>query len=131
VIAHPHASHAESIAHQRAADVLFLPLAFDSPIPEVIQSSAPAKLGEYLASARPILVHAPKGSFVTELIRGADAGVVVDTPNPDLLADALRRIATDADLRKRIVANAAVLSREFLVERARNDFIAVLTSVLH
>lgn len=131
VTAHPHASHAESIAHQRAADVLFLPLAFDSPIPEVIQSSAPAKLGEYLASGRPILVHAPKGSFVSELIRDADAGIVVDTPDPNLLADALQRIAADAGLRTRIVANATALSGEFLVERARNDFVAVLTSVLH
>jgi glycosyltransferase involved in cell wall biosynthesis len=128
--AYPQASHATSIALQKTADLLFLPLAFDSPIPEVIRSSAPAKLGEYLASGRPILVHAPAGSFVTELIREADAGVVVDTSDPKRLADAMHRIAGDAALRQRIVANALVLARQFGVERARNDFHAIMTSIV-
>ena len=107
VVVHPQISHATAIALQKTADVLFLPLAFDSPIPEVIRSSAPAKLGEYLASERPILVHAPAGSFVTELIRDGEAGVVVDTPDPQRLAEALLRIAGDEALRRRIVANAS------------------------
>jgi glycosyltransferase involved in cell wall biosynthesis len=129
VIVHPQAPHATAIALQKTADILFLPLAFDSPIPEVIQSSAPAKLGEYLASGRPILVHAPAGSFVTELIRNAEAGVVVDTSDPQRLAEALLRIAGDEMLRKRIVANASVLACQFSVERARDDFHAIMTSV--
>jgi hypothetical protein len=82
VSAHPHASHDTALKVQQGADILFLPLAFDSPIPEVIRSWAPAKLGEYLAAGRLILVHAPAGSFITELIRNADAGVIVDTPDP-------------------------------------------------
>ena len=45
---------------QRSADILFLPLSFHSPYPEVIKTSAPGKMGEYLASGRPILVHAPR-----------------------------------------------------------------------
>ena len=129
VVVHPQISHATAIALQKTADVLFLPLAFDSPIPEVIRSSAPAKLGEYLASERPILVHAPAESFVTELIRDGEAGVVVDTPDPQRLAEALLRIAGDEALRKRIVANASVLARQFSVERARDDFLAVMTSL--
>ena len=129
VIVHPQASHATAIALQKTADVLFLPLAFDLPIPEVIRSSAPAKLGEYLASGRPILVHAPAGSFVTELIRDAAAGVVVDTPDPQRLAEALLRIADDATLRERVVANASLLARQFSIERARADFLAIMTSV--
>jgi glycosyltransferase involved in cell wall biosynthesis len=128
VIVHPQAAHATVIALQKTADMLFLPLAFDSPIPEVIQSSAPAKLGEYLASGRPILVHAPAGSFVTELIRDAEAGVVVDTSDPQRLAEALLKIASDNMLRKRIVANASALACQFRVERSRNDFLAIMTS---
>ncbi|SDJ71688.1 glycosyltransferase [Bradyrhizobium lablabi] len=127
---HPQAPHATAVALQQAADVLFLPLAFYSPIPEVIRSSAPAKLGEYLASGRPILVHAPAGSFITELIRNADAGLVVDTPDPRKLAEALNRIADDEVLRSRIVANALVLARQFSVERARADFGATIASVV-
>jgi glycosyltransferase involved in cell wall biosynthesis len=130
VSAHPQAPHATAVAMQQAADILFLPLAFESPIPEVIRSSAPAKLGEYLASGRPILVHAPAGSFITELIRDADAGLVVDTPDPHKLAEALNRIASDEILRNRIVANALVLARQFSVERACADFGAAIASVV-
>lgn len=124
--AHPHVSHATAVQLQQQAGILFLPLAFNSPIPEVIRSSAPAKLGEYLAAGRPILVHAPAGSFVAELIRKAEAGIVVDTPDPTRLADALDSLSTDSELRERIVLNATRLAREFAVDRARSTFSSIL-----
>jgi glycosyltransferase involved in cell wall biosynthesis len=126
VSAFPQAPHATAIKLQQSADILFLPLAFDSPIPEVIRSSAPAKLGEYLAAGRPILVHAPAGSFVTELIRNAEAGVVVDTPDLRELARALLSIAGDGVLRTRITRNALQLASEFHVETARKALLSVL-----
>jgi glycosyltransferase involved in cell wall biosynthesis len=127
--AHPPVSHAAATALQQNADVLFLPLAFNSPIPEVIRSSAPAKLGEYLAAGRPILVHAPAGSFVAELIRKAEAGVVVDTPDPRRLAEALTTLSTDLELRTRLVLNAGRLAKEFDVGRTRDAFSAVLSGL--
>ena len=39
----------QSVHLQRGADILFLPLAFDSPIPDTINTSAPGKMGELLA----------------------------------------------------------------------------------
>jgi len=128
---HPHAPQATALSLQQNADILFLPLAFNSPIPEVILSSAPAKLGEYLAAGRPILVHAPTGSFVTELLRKADAAVVVDMPDPGRLAEALTAIANSQPLRDRIVRNAASLAGEFHVERARDAFSSVIASLDH
>jgi glycosyltransferase involved in cell wall biosynthesis len=129
VSANPHTPHDAALKLQQGADILFLPLAFDSPIPEVIRSSAPAKLGEYLAAGRPILVHAPAGSFVTELIRNADAGVVVDTPDPRKLASALLSIAGDQALRARISLNALQLAREFRVDTARKAFLSALSGL--
>jgi glycosyltransferase involved in cell wall biosynthesis len=126
---HPFASQSIALSLQQNADILFLPLAFNSPIPEVILSSAPAKLGEYLAAGSPILVHAPAGSFVSELLRKADAGVVVDTSDPDRLVEALITIANSASLRHRIVKNAANLAEEFYVERARDAFCAVISAL--
>jgi glycosyltransferase involved in cell wall biosynthesis len=126
---HPSQPQAAALALQKSADILFLPLAFASPIPEAILSSAPAKLGEYLASGSPILVHAPSGSFVTELLRKADAGFIVDTPDPSRLAKALTEIADSKPLRERIVRNAANLATEFHVERARDAFCAVISSL--
>jgi hypothetical protein len=49
VVRHPHIPQSRVAAILRQADVLFLPLAFRSPIQEVIRTSAPGKMGEYLA----------------------------------------------------------------------------------
>lgn len=118
VFVHQHLSHAASLAAQQQADVLFLPLAFSSGIPEVIRSSAPAKLAEYLASLRPILVHAPPGSFVCKLIAESGAGLVVDTEGPEGLKLALRDLE-NLDVVREIQSAASRIACQFRVEASR------------
>jgi glycosyltransferase involved in cell wall biosynthesis len=114
IVFHPHVPAEEVPAVQQGADVLFLPLAFDSPYPEIVRTSAPAKMAEYLAAGRPILAHAPADSFVSSYFRRHGCGVVVDRSDPAELADALGRIIDDAELRTRTCASAW--------ERALEDF---------
>ena len=52
---HPFMNSMQINKIQQNADILFLPLAFHSPYPKVIRTSAPVKMGEYLASGQPIL----------------------------------------------------------------------------
>lgn len=111
---HEHRPAHEIRAVQQRADALFLPLAFTSPYARLIQCSSPGKMCEYLASGRPVLVHAPKGAFVSEYIRQHCCGVVVDEPDPVRLAAALRRILEDNAVRARVVTAAR--------ERARADY---------
>ena len=112
--------------HQHA-DILFLPLAFCSPYPEIIRTSAPGKMGDYLASRRPILVHAPRDTFVSWYFRTHDCGLVVDRKDPAQLASALTRLARDERLRRRIVENAATRARvDFHVTEARKAFARVV-----
>lgn len=131
----PHLPHAESLAAQRAADILFLPLAFDSAIPEVIRSSAPAKAAEYLASGRPVLVHAPPGAYVNRLFGDAThitgqvepgAGLVVDRPDPHALVTALHRLRDEQGLRAAMAVRAARLAQEFRVEVNQTRLFAAL-----
>jgi glycosyltransferase involved in cell wall biosynthesis len=114
IVLHPTVSMTEMPRIQMEADILFLALAFDSPYPDLVRTSATTKLGEYLASRRPMLVHAPRGSFVSWYVREHDCGVVVDEDDPARLADAIELILSDANLCRRLVANA--------FERARTDF---------
>lgn len=114
IVRHPTVSMTEMPRIQMEADILFLALAFDSPYPDLVRTSATTKLGEYLASRRPMLVHAPRGSFVSWYVREHDCGVVVDEDDPARLADAIELILSDANLCRRLVANA--------FERARTDF---------
>jgi glycosyltransferase involved in cell wall biosynthesis len=99
---------------QREADLLFLPLAFNSPYPDLVRTSATTKLGEYLATGRPVLVHAPPDSFVSWYFREHDCGVLVDQLDSSVLAEAINNVLGDEALRQRLGARAW--------ERARSDF---------
>lgn len=126
---HDHVAQHQSYALQQAADVLFLPLAFHSSIPEVLNSSAPAKLGEFLASRRPLLAHAPASGFLVDHLRRHDAAFVVDQPAPGLLADALREILAGGEAVARRVENAFRLASLYRAASARSAFWSLLTSV--
>lgn len=99
---------------QKGADLLFLPLAFDSPFPGLIRTSAPGKTGEYLAAGRPILVHAPADSFLSWYFKRHECGLVVDQSDPEMLAQAINSLLTNSFLRQKLGANA--------LERARSEF---------
>lgn len=124
---HGHRPTSEIRTIQQKADVLFLPLAFGSPYPRIIQTSSPAKMCEYLSSGRPILVHAPPGTFVSEYFREHGCGVVVDEPDSMLLADALHRLLEDHELRSRVISAAlARANADYDLESARATFAATL-----
>jgi len=91
---------------QRNADILFLPLAFGSGYPDIIRTSAPGKMGEYLASKTPILVHAPKDSFVSWFFKMNNCGLVVDENSPENLAQAIKRLLSDDRLCRELTQNA-------------------------
>jgi glycosyltransferase involved in cell wall biosynthesis len=91
---------------QRDADILLLPLAFDAPTPEIIRSAATTKLSEYLVSGRPLLVHAPRDSYVASIARDHGFAEVVDEPSEDALGDAIYRLIHEPARRARIVAAA-------------------------
>jgi glycosyltransferase involved in cell wall biosynthesis len=123
IVCHPHMALAQAREVQQQGDILFLPLAFESPYPEVIKTSAPGKLGEYLAAGRPILVHAPSDSFVSWYFKTHECGLVVERSEPSLLAAALRRIVADDELRRKLTANARARAKaDFSLAVARRDF---------
>jgi hypothetical protein len=115
---------------QRTADILFLPLAFASPYPEIIRTSSPTKLGEYLCAGRPILVHAPSDSHLAQFARERGFGVVVDQPGPELLVDAILEIMRDLSLRSVTAAHARDTASLFDHTRTVDEFHSVLRVLL-
>lgn len=95
VVRHEHVPLVEAAAVQRNADILYLPLAFDSPVHEALQTAAPGKMGEYLATGRPILAHTPSDSFVSWYFCKHRCGAVVNRLDAGELAVALKRIISD------------------------------------
>lgn len=128
IVYHKHVPPLEAHRIQRQADILFLPLSFNSGIPEVIRTSAPGKMGEYMATGRPILAHAPSDSFVSWYFKEHECGAVVDQSDPTDLARAIQQLLDDADLRRRFGANARKrVKADFSIVVAQTIFLKLLS----
>jgi len=116
---------------QREADVLFLPLAFNSPLSEHLRTSSPGKMGEFLAAGRPILVHTPPDSFTTWYFRHYECGVVVDENDPRALVAALSQLVEDSTLGERISLRAWERAQaDFETTKVRARFLGVLNGTI-
>jgi glycosyltransferase involved in cell wall biosynthesis len=112
---------------QRSADILFLPLAFNSPYPDIIRTSAPGKIGEYLAAKKPVLVHAPPDSFITWFFTKHRCGEVVSEDDPGKLAESIVRLVKDDGYRQELSRNAYLLAKEnFDAGPARKKLLALI-----
>ena len=108
---------------QQNADILFLPLSFDSIYPELIKTTLPGKFGEYLTSKRPILANVPADSFIKYYISKYNCGVCVDKPDAGLLADAINDLLSDNKKCDTITGNAWKRANEdFNIEKSREIF---------
>ncbi|HME44422.1 MAG TPA: glycosyltransferase [Syntrophorhabdales bacterium] len=114
IVLHGHVPSEEVGRVQGLADILFLAFAFDSAIPELVTTSAPGKLGDYLATGVPILAHVPGDCFVAWYLNEYKCGVVVDEDSPEALAHGIQSLLTDTALRSGLRENA--------LNRARADF---------
>jgi glycosyltransferase involved in cell wall biosynthesis len=94
------------------ADVLFLGLSLDSPYPAVVRTATPARLVEYMASGRPLLIHAPPDSHVARYARRENFAEVVDVADSDALLAGLRRVLDDAELARARAERGLELVRE-------------------
>lgn len=99
---------------QQKADILFLPLAFNSPYPDIVKTASPGKIGELLAARRPVLVHAPADSFVSWYFKQHSCGLVIDKSDPVELANGIAALIEDQKLQQNLSTAAYV--------RAKKDF---------
>ncbi|MBC8390941.1 MAG: hypothetical protein H8E13_23185 [Actinobacteria bacterium] len=92
---------------QKKADILFLPMVWSKYHPrEIAQTASPSKLGEYLISGVPILVLAPKDSYISEYATRDGWALVVNNLNEETLKNAILKLKNDSELRKSRVSNA-------------------------
>ena len=94
------------------ADILFLPLAFQSDMPLEIETVFPTKTLEYLLSKTPILVHAPPGSYINSYATAKGFGYVIDQPDIDQLRAGIHRLLEDKVLRASLQDGAEKTAKE-------------------
>jgi glycosyltransferase involved in cell wall biosynthesis len=130
VVHHEHVLPAQAAQAQNSADILFVPLALDGEIPEVIRTSAPGKFGDYLASGTPILALVPPDSFVSWYLGQYGCGSVVDREDPVAVASALRRLIDDREWRCTLSRNARMRAKaDFGPMEAQKSFLRALEQV--
>lgn len=104
--------HSHIAGIQQDADILYLPLAFNTPFPLMIQTASPGKMPEYLAAGKPMLIYAPPYAYITQHARKYQFGFVVDKRSAEELKMGIRTLLTDEKLRDKYVANAKKLSKQ-------------------
>ena len=131
VVFHPHVNEATVMTVMRQADLLFLPLAFNSPITEVIKTSAPGKIGDYLSVGRPVLVHAPQDSFVSWFFRQKECGAVVDKNNPADLSREITKLIADSHMCLGLGDRARkVAENEFSDDKIATSFYRLINNIM-
>lgn len=91
---------------QNNADILFLPLSWNTEAPDIIRTASPGKLADYLIATRPILVHAPSYSFIAHYARENEFAEVVSTESQGDLILGIRKLIEDKRYADTLVSSA-------------------------
>ena len=116
-------SHAECLAAMKAADLLYLPLAFSQRSARISLYSLPTKLPEYLASGKNVFFHAPKESAVFRVAERYDLTPRLSTIDAPALDDFVERWAESNQNGAEFLAKAkTALDEEFDIEKLAARF---------
>ena len=88
------------------ANIVFLPLSWNTKSPDIINTATPGKLTDYLISGRPLLIHAPASSVLVRYAKENNFALVVDEENIEKLKEAIRKLLADKELAKILIENA-------------------------
>ena len=113
-------SHSACLDAMKAADLLYLPLAFCEKSSRISLYSLPTKLPEYLASGKSVFFHAPKESAVFRVAERYDLTPRLASINPEALDAFVETWAKDG-----VQSNGAAkkaLVEEFDIERLSKNF---------
>ncbi len=113
-----------ALRYLRASDALLVPLAADPALAPFI----PSKLYDFCAVGRPVIVAA--AGEASRVAGRADAALSVPPGDPLALAQALRRLKSDSDLRALLGASGSAFAAKHLREAQMNRLTDVVRSVI-
>jgi glycosyltransferase involved in cell wall biosynthesis len=96
----------ESLRRQKNADILIDVLDCSGDLAEIMKTAFPTKIVEYMVSGTPILFVAASDSFASAYLRKYDLACVVDSSDPDYIAEKIESLLCDQSLRRRLINNA-------------------------
>lgn len=113
-----------------AADLLVIPVNFDSRSLAATRYSMPTKVPEYMASGTPVLVYAPPHAPSAEYALWEGWGIVVSQRDPHLLEEAISSLMNSEELRASLGSRGRELAiRNHDAQIVRHRFWSLLASV--
>lgn len=109
---HPWLPLAQLLDELHGADLCYLPYWLDADHLEVARLAFPAKLSVYLASGRPIFVHAPEDASTTRFASRTGVGVACASLDPGSILEALGGLLPVAHYSAAVAAVGATRDRE-------------------
>ncbi len=103
---HPPPEHDSVASLFATADLLVLPVNFDDDSIRYIRYSMPTKVPAYMCSGTPVLVYGPREVASVQYAEREGWGYVVSEQGVNKLADAIRVLAADDGLRKKLALRA-------------------------
>ncbi len=91
---------------QGAADILFLPLSWNTESPQIIDTATPGKLTDYLIAGKPMLIHAPASSHVIQYAKKNNVACCVDEDSIEKLKEGIKKLLTNHLYAEELVKNA-------------------------
>lgn len=129
VYLHAHVPHHTVMSILQSADVLFLPLSFNQKYKQVIETAAPCKMAEYLASGTTVLACVPSGSFVSWYFKTHQCGLVVNTLSQPTFENAFKCLIQDVEALNRFNQNARKsVTEDFTYESIQAKFKRIIES---
>jgi glycosyltransferase involved in cell wall biosynthesis len=96
------------------ADALLVVMSFEREHELFMRTSFNTKFADYTAFGKPIIFWAPEYAAPMNLARRPDATMVVNSPEPQALMEAVRKLASDPNKIKRLAAGSRALREEVL-----------------
>jgi len=96
------------------ADALLVVMSFEKQHELFMRTSFNTKFADYTAFGKPIIFWAPEYAAPMNLARRPDATMVVNSPEPQALMEAVRKLASDPNKIQRLAAGSRALREEVL-----------------
>jgi glycosyltransferase involved in cell wall biosynthesis len=107
-------SQEESVRILSLCDINYLPYPFEPWLKDAALYSFPVKLSTYLLTGRPVFIHAPAYSSLSEFFHENPIGCLCESLNPDQILGALRTLVADpSEYARAAECAAATARREF------------------
>ena len=120
-------SLSDTIAILAGCDATYLPQPFAAERRNLAELSFPTKLTTYLASGRPILLHAPAYASLPHYHQQQPLGVPCNSTEPHLILAALERLISEPGLYAQAARDARrAYERDFTLDRFRSSFAELL-----